>query len=50
MALWRAPRTVGAHAKRCDSADDITTFVSTVDDGTNPFNRQQQVVAMLPIL
>jgi hypothetical protein len=28
---------------------DITTFVSTVNDGTNPFNRQQQVVARLPI-
>jgi hypothetical protein len=28
---------------------DITTFVSTFDDGTNPFNRQQQVVAKLAI-
>jgi hypothetical protein len=28
---------------------DITTFVSTFNDGTNPFNRQQQVVAKLAI-
>jgi hypothetical protein len=28
---------------------DITTFVSTVNGGTIPFNRQQQVVARLPI-
>jgi hypothetical protein len=28
---------------------DITTFVSTFNDGTNPFNRQQQVVTQLTI-
>jgi len=28
---------------------DLSTFVSTFNDGTNPFNRQQQVVAQLAI-
>ena len=28
---------------------DYSTFVSTFDDGTNPFNRQQQVVATIKV-
>jgi hypothetical protein len=30
-------------------ANDVFTFASTFDDGTNPAHRQQQVVATLPI-
>jgi len=32
-----------------DGTTDISTFVSTFDDGTNPSNRQQQIVATVPI-
>lgn len=32
-----------------DGSSDISTFVSTYNDGTNPNNRQQQVVATLSI-
>jgi hypothetical protein len=30
-------------------SDDVTTFVSTYNDGTNPDNRQQQVIARIAI-
>jgi hypothetical protein len=32
-----------------DGSTDVSTFVSTFDDGSNPSNRQQQIVATVPI-
>jgi hypothetical protein len=32
-----------------NGSTDVTTFVSTYDDGGNPANRQQQIVATVPI-
>jgi hypothetical protein len=32
-----------------DASSDLSTFVSTYNDGSNPANRQQQVIATIPI-